>query len=265
VEQAVILSNLEREYLLRAIEPAVNVRELSQFFLWSQGQLQALLPHQTMLCLHLDSDDSVRHIVCLHGAPLEQKAQAYLADAELGLVVRIARHCRGQRLPLMLDATEQFPAPALGPFQAELRAHGIGNLLVHGSERLAGGSTFFLMLDMPHKPGPRQAYFIELILPYLHLGLMHVSAGARPVMTADGQAAKGLVSARELEVLNWVGQGKSNDEIGEILAISGLTVKNHLGRIFRRLGVSNRAQALAHCIALGVLPAPGLASRSKKQ
>ena len=45
MEQAVILSKREQEYLLGAIEASLAVRELRSYFLWTQGQLQALLPH----------------------------------------------------------------------------------------------------------------------------------------------------------------------------------------------------------------------------
>ena len=58
------------------------------------------------------------------------------------------------------------------------------------------------------------------------------------------------LSGREMEILYWVGEGKSNDEAGQILGISGVTVKNHLQRIYQALGVSNRAQAVARGMAL---------------
>ena len=39
--------------------------------------------------------------------------------------------------------------------------------------------------------------------------------------------------------------GKTNSEIGQILDISFFTVKNHAQRIFRKLDVLNRTQAVA--------------------
>ena len=53
------------------------------------------------------------------------------------------------------------------------------------------------------------------------------------------------ISVREGEVMFWVGFGKTNEEIGMILGISPNTVKNHLKKIFQKLGVSSRAQAVA--------------------
>ena len=51
------------------------------------------------------------------------------------------------------------------------------------------------------------------------------------------------LSPREQQVVEWLGQGKSNEEIAIILGISAHTVKNHLDKIFRKLGVENRCAA----------------------
>jgi DNA-binding CsgD family transcriptional regulator len=51
------------------------------------------------------------------------------------------------------------------------------------------------------------------------------------------------LSPREQQVAEWIGEGKSNEEIAIILGISAHTVKNHLERIFRKLGVENRCAA----------------------
>ncbi len=53
------------------------------------------------------------------------------------------------------------------------------------------------------------------------------------------------LSDRESEVLRWVAQGKTNPEIAMILDISAFTVKNHMQRVFKKLDVSNRAQAVS--------------------
>ena len=52
------------------------------------------------------------------------------------------------------------------------------------------------------------------------------------------------LSEREDEVMRWLSEGKSNDEIGIILSISPHTVKNHLDRIYRKIGVDNRHAAM---------------------
>lgn len=56
-------------------------------------------------------------------------------------------------------------------------------------------------------------------------------------------AFEGL-TVREQEIMRWVSLGKTNPEIGHILCVSPVTVRNHLYRIFRKLGAINRAQAV---------------------
>jgi DNA-binding CsgD family transcriptional regulator len=68
------------------------------------------------------------------------------------------------------------------------------------------------------------------------------------------QALDEPLSERELEVLNMLASGRTNSEIARELFISLGTVKSHTGNIYRKLGVKNRAEALARARQLGVLP-----------
>ena len=68
---------------------------------------------------------------------------------------------------------------------------------------------------------------------------------AQPVaLKAASEDGTGL-SERETQIMAWVAMGKTNSEIGSILNISGFTVKNHMQRIFQKLNVFNRAQAVS--------------------
>lgn len=67
-----------------------------------------------------------------------------------------------------------------------------------------------------------------------------------PAATADHDAfARWRLSPREGEVLTWVAEGKRNSEIAIILGMSPRTVEVHLTSIYRKLGVENRASAVA--------------------
>ncbi|MBE3568057.1 MAG: AAA family ATPase [Thermogemmatispora sp.] len=61
------------------------------------------------------------------------------------------------------------------------------------------------------------------------------------------------LSRREVQVLRFVAQGKSNRQIAEILVISERTVANHLRSIFNKTGVDNRAAAAVFAIRHGLL------------
>ena len=56
------------------------------------------------------------------------------------------------------------------------------------------------------------------------------------------------LTAREAEVLHWVGCGKSNPDIATILGMGVATVKTHLIHIFEKLGVENRAAAMLRAL-----------------
>lgn len=52
-------------------------------------------------------------------------------------------------------------------------------------------------------------------------------------------------------MLEWVREGKSNAEIGQILQLSQHTVKNHVQKIMKKLEVKTRGQAVTRAISLG--------------
>jgi ATP/maltotriose-dependent transcriptional regulator MalT len=58
---------------------------------------------------------------------------------------------------------------------------------------------------------------------------------------------------RERSVLRHLADGRSNREIADALFIGEATVKSHLGRIYEKLGVANRVQAVAKVHELGLL------------
>ncbi len=83
-------------------------------------------------------------------------------------------------------------------------------------------------------------------------------AGDRPptedwtrVRTASGSVTE--LSAREVEVLQGVADGRSNGDIAAGLQLSPLTVKSHLARIGRKLGTGDRAHAVLLALRAGVI------------
>jgi DNA-binding CsgD family transcriptional regulator len=66
--------------------------------------------------------------------------------------------------------------------------------------------------------------------------------------------ARSGLTARELEILAAIAAGLSNREIGAQLHVSENTVKTHSSRIFGKLGVQRRVQAVQTARKLGLLP-----------
>ncbi|MCZ2812231.1 MULTISPECIES: response regulator transcription factor [unclassified Modestobacter] len=61
------------------------------------------------------------------------------------------------------------------------------------------------------------------------------------------------LSAREMQVLTGMSQGKSNAQIGRELYLSEDTIKTHARRLFRKLGVKDRAEAVATGFRRGMM------------
>ena len=70
---------------------------------------------------------------------------------------------------------------------------------------------------------------------------------------ARANGSIGELTARELDVLVAMGKGLSNVEIAEALVISELTVKSHVGRIFAKLGLRDRAAAIVYAFDHGLV------------
>jgi DNA-binding NarL/FixJ family response regulator len=61
------------------------------------------------------------------------------------------------------------------------------------------------------------------------------------------------LTARERDVLTLIGQGRSNTEISDELCISQATVKSHIGRIFLKLDLRDRAAAIVYAYDHGIV------------
>lgn len=61
------------------------------------------------------------------------------------------------------------------------------------------------------------------------------------------------LTEREKDVLNWLAQGASNEEISKHLYVTVATVKAHLTNIFEKLQVTSRTQAIVSAFKLGLV------------
>nr|WP_186245670.1 response regulator transcription factor [Mycobacterium simulans] len=76
-------------------------------------------------------------------------------------------------------------------------------------------------------------------------------AGRGPDRKPGGDIAE--LTTRELDVLTLIGKGLSNKEIADELCISGVTVKSHIGRIFGKLDLRDRAAAIVYAYDNGIV------------
>lgn len=248
------LSDRERQSIWRALESAMGVRHRGQFFLWCQGQLQPLLPHGVLVALMFDAQRQIEHRELMQGVPLDPSAVEALSLGESGMAARMAAALRDQGLTRgCWDGRDPTAAGGLKGLAPELQKLGLAPVMCQSSGRLSGGrESFFALFMLPEPPTPVRALLLEVLLPQLHLALsrsaVNLPGGAVAEVGGTDDDA-GELTERQLEILHWVKLGKTNQEISQILGISALTVKNHMQKLFRKLDVHNRAQAVAKVMA----------------
>jgi DNA-binding NarL/FixJ family response regulator len=85
-------------------------------------------------------------------------------------------------------------------------------------------------------------------------GQTAASRAGLPAASGTGSpTALSPLTAREREVLAMLGRGLSNTELAEQLFLSPATVKTHVARIFSKLGLRGRAQAVVLAYELGLV------------
>ena len=75
-----------------------------------------------------------------------------------------------------------------------------------------------------------------------------------PFVLDAGKLKELGITRREHEILGLIAEGLSNREIGERLFVSENTVKTHSSRLFEKLGVNRRVQAVLRGRELGLIP-----------
>lgn len=132
--------------------------------------------------------------------------------------------------------------PTFGSYPCALN----GNFSSHTAK---GASTFFFNSDCGElytylcvglgitKLNERQRQIINFALPYLFASMKKLHLISRRLMELG-------LTAREQEVMQWIIEGKDNWSISKILNVSERTIKFHNCNIYKKLGVSAKAEMI---------------------
>jgi len=123
-------------------------------------------------------------------------------------------------------------------------------------------------MDDPPADLYRQLLAREARLERLIRQLLRDDLPREPPATAARQAPAAMstdqtrLTKREGQILRLLVTGSANHQIGEELKLSAGTVRNHLSRIYRKLGVTTRTQAAVRVTELGLVSADPYTPRS---
>jgi len=250
------LTSEELHHYTRAIAHSVTVRTHLDALVWLQGDMQRYIPHDIMVAAWGDfRSGAIRHDIIT--SMVGVRSQSSNPRAITPVLDRLFQRWSAQgRAPFALHTGERgflleddsLTCALSGALQKMRSA------MVHGisDER---GSHDCLYVTYSSKPTSNTAECeaMALVLPNIDSALRQVkhlphqssSYLASNASTFDKFNAQHELKDDELEILEWVAMGKTNPEIGSILDLSEFTVKNRLQRVFKRLNVCNRAQAVA--------------------
>lgn len=244
------LTEEEGEKFLRIVSGSRVIHRHHDLFLWLGGELQEFLPHDIFISASGDFDNRRVKLDIVSALPGVRTAR--LANCGIDELVKNLhlKWVAADRQPLFLRSSDVSALLNRCSCTLHDALRSMQSLLVHGIHNVRDESDT-LYLAFGHGPFAKgrckRDYFflLDLLIPQIDIAYRRVASWK----AADsGEGARSgndwlNLSVRELEVLELICRGHTNVDIGRALNISPLTVKNHLQRIFKKLGVGNRTQA----------------------
>src|SRR5581483_6321098 len=241
----------EAAWFMRIVMESGRIRRHADLYRWLGRDVQQLLAHEIMLCAWGDFSAWDLKLDLVSGLPGVRTAA--LATCSLDAHVREAhgRWADGGRNALVLELSDMAAARygCACPLHAALRS--MRSVLIHGvyDRRSDRESLFIAFSAGSFVKGRNVTRFLSSLDPlFVQIDHAFRKVPAFPLREprfGAGHASVLELSTREMEVLEAMCRGRTNLEIAGALSISPFTVKNHVQRIFRKIGVNNRTQAAA--------------------
>jgi transcriptional regulator EpsA len=251
---------------MRAIEGTAEVRRRHQFFNWLLSRVGSLVPNQLAICGAWSPAHKALSFDQFNSILVPERTLNQLTGRPSSLLRCITDEWQRRAVAACCLPVAGLQGAVESTHIEDLAAIGIRQLLVHGvsrPQRADAIETIFVFASPGVTVDPGHLRALELIGPHLHLTYLRMlsfeaslgqAVTGKPPPSAVSPGEPRLLTRRELEILALVRDGLSNAQIGMRLGISPLTAKNHIQGLLRKLGASNRAQAVAHALALEMLP-----------
>jgi transcriptional regulator EpsA len=248
MQQETFLQVEDRDRLVWVFESSLQVKNQPGFFLWSQGALQMIMPHEILIC-GVKNGGTRSYQVRRFSSCRYFKDEHFEAvcDPHDGLVARSVSQWLRTGEPCFLMPGLDVDTDRM------LEESELKNLVLHGVWGAdADVSGYFCFSRTAMKQDPRSIRILEVMIPILYVTFLRVLSSDYKTDN-DGLRINNLVTRREIEILGWIKEGKTSADIAEILKLSPFTVKNHVQNILKKLGARSRSHAVAQAINLGFL------------
>lgn len=256
------LEDEQRQVFIEVIEESLRISQRTHMFNWLQAGFQYLLAHEVMIFgVKSEETDDYNFEYFSSTRYFDDTRFNEVIAREAGLINYALNYWKKTASPVLftnqIEAADYNNYVVLNWPEDALKASELGSFMVHGfGDNDSHISTFVAFARLSKQPNNIKlnaihAHILELIMPYLHCGIIRVTS-SRGNLVFTGKASK-KITGRESEILQWVHMGKTNWEISTILNISPLTVKNHVQNILRKLDVQNRGQAAVKASKLGLV------------
>ena len=241
----------DRDRLADVLESSPSVCRRHQFYLWTQGVVQSLVPHEILVCGMANDDGMHMHRLAIT-RDFREEHFAEICRPRDGLLPRVMSEWHKTGKPYFVGTGHETSGG--DPYLLELaQRNELRNLAAHGVRAADGSLAGYYCFSRVSCPfTPRLAYLIEIIVPCFYRTFANVLAHESWPQAAATRIGHD-VTPREAEILRWVKEGKTNGDIASILKLSPWTVKNHVQNILKKLGVQNRAQAVSKSIAARII------------
>ena len=134
-------------------------------------------------------------------------------------------------------------------FMAAAKEFGLGDGITTGtSDPACGVATFCSFASAGRVDAKRYMPLVEYFGYHVHLALLRTAPKSSQAVAPCVRE----LTLREMTILNWVKNGKTNWEIAKITGVTERTVRFHVESIFSKLDVTSRSHAVATAIEHGL-------------
>jgi transcriptional regulator EpsA len=242
------------EQVFNVIQKSFSINKHLDFFNWMQDSVREVLPHDILVAAWGDFETGDLNFDV--SSNIDEIRTQKLIDAP-GVFSYLMSNLHQRWIDnderwfrINFFDSEGISVQSPTPFTRKLS--GMNSLLVYGVRDTRGKNDCIYVFFDKAREFEVQHSLLGLLMPHVDAALRRVEyiESASGGVDVVEELNIGGLSDREHEILHWVRSGKTNLEIGMILGISPNTVKNHLKRIFQKLDVTCRAQAVAKYVPM---------------